>query len=102
MAFDFDSTFGILSGQPRPITRPDNSALLHMMRETVIHEDEEIMAANGKRISITIEFEVTLDQVPGVFDNAQDWVNLIQREFLNQKAYEPKAHVLSIDYGLKK
>jgi len=40
-----------------------------------------------KRVKFTITFEVDLDLVPGVFHNASDWVNMVQRDFLRQTHY---------------
>lgn len=39
------------------------------------------------RVKIILELEVDLDIVPGVFHQAEDWVQLATREFLHQKHY---------------
>jgi len=39
------------------------------------------------RVKITLELEVDLDIVPGMFHQAEDWIQLATREFLAQRHY---------------
>lgn len=51
-----------------------------------------------KRITITMQFEVNLDLVPGWGHEAQDWIEIIQREFLRQRSYKPATRLVAITH----
>jgi hypothetical protein len=58
--------------------------------------------ATGTRAEITLKFSVNLDLVPGWGDCAQDWIELIRDNFLNQQAYKPEADLIKVSYTERK
>jgi hypothetical protein len=51
-----------------------------------------------KRTTITLQFSVNLDLLPGWGHEVQDWIDLIQRDFLRQDAYKPATKLVAVTH----
>lgn len=54
-----------------------------------------------KRIKFIVTFEVDLDLIPGPYHEPNDWLNMVQNDFMLQAHYNARCYVHTEPYQIK-